>query len=113
MSIKASPHTTITALSRADLARAPGDHASPNHVYLRWRAIAVKTPEQHAGGGPADRCRVLSDDRDSRLKQVGEDEVVESHQRDLAVQFKPAEGAKCAEGDQVLPRDKRGRWARG
>ena len=45
---------------------------------LGWCPIAVEAPEQHLRGGSADSRRVLCDDGDAWLQEIGEQDIVES-----------------------------------
>ena len=53
----------------------------------RRRGVAVESSEQKLGGRAAHRLRILRDDRDRRVEDVGERDVVEADQRDPA--FEP------------------------
>ena len=55
-------------------------------------AVALEAGEDALGGDPADALRVLGDDGDARLEEVGQRHVVEADERGVAV---PAELAEA------------------
>src|SRR5260370_33445759 len=81
-------------------------------MVLRWRPMAIEAAEQHLGGSPSDSGRVLGDDGDAGLEEVGEQDVVEADQGHTRMQSEPSEGAEGPDSNQVLSGEEGGRRVR-
>src|SRR5438067_13042365 len=92
------------------LARAPRYQPRGHDMMLRRCAIAVEASKQRFGSGPPDGCRILCDDGDRRLQEIGKQDLVESDEGDLLMQTEISECAKRSDGDQVLGGKQGGRW---
>ena len=66
---------------------------------LGGRAIAIQAPEQHLRGGAPDGGRVLCDDRDAWLQEIGEQDIVESDQSNTPVKPQATKRPECADGE--------------
>ena len=73
------------------------------------RVVALDAGDETLGRQPTDLIGVLGDDREGRLEQVGEQEVVETHQRDAVLQLALPQGPHHSDSDEVLAREKCGR----
>jgi hypothetical protein len=93
-----------------NLAGAARDQADRDDPMHGRRGVAVETAKELIGGGATDRLRVLGNDGDCGVEQVGQRDVVEADQRDLAFATRPAESVHAADRQQVLPREKSRRW---
>ena len=67
-----------------------------------WRAVAVKTPKEQFGRGATHGRAILGDDRDPRLEQIGQLDVIEADQRDAVVETKPPKCPVSTNRDEVL-----------
>ena len=97
------------AATRADLARSASDQGVRADDLLRRRSIAVEPSEQELRCGPPELGRIVRDDRDGRIEQVGEREVIEPDERDLVLECERAERLDRADREVVLPGDEGGR----
>ena len=59
------------------------------------RGVAVETAEELIGGSATNRLRVLRNDRDRGVEQVGQRDVVEADQRNVAFAIRGALAAMC------------------
>src|SRR5438445_3136360 len=69
---------------------------------VRWRTVAIDPVEEQLRGSPSHGRWILGDDRDARLEEIGEQDVVEPHQRDLRMKPQPAERPARSDRDEVL-----------
>ena len=91
-----APGESVAALNRVrvvpgarELAGAAGNQPRRDDLQACRASIAGDPRKQSPGGEPADRHRILGDDRDARVEQLAEDDVVESHQRYHVMQLEP------------------------
>ena len=94
---------------QVDLARPARDQLHRDDVVHRRRRVAVESSEQKVGRRPADRLRILGDDRDRRVEDVGERDVVEADQRDPAFEPGAPERPDAADREEVLAGEERRR----
>src|SRR5205814_4860655 len=94
---------------RRDLPGTADDEPRRHDLDARGRAVAVEPAEQGLRGQPADRDRILGDDSDARIEEVGERKVVEPDERDIELAALTSECRERADSEDVLGGEDR-RW---
>ena len=87
---------------RGDLARTPRQQPRRHHERLLRSGVAVEAAEEALCREGPDSCRVLGDDGDGRLEQLGEQQVVEPDQGDLVLTSERVQRPDRPQGDEVL-----------
>jgi serine/threonine protein phosphatase PrpC len=82
----------------SDLTRATRDETSRDRVVPRRGLVAVEALEEPSGRRTANAGRVLGNDRDWRVQQIGKREIVKADQCDLSLRTDALQCANDTDG---------------
>src|SRR5262245_39098566 len=109
MSIRPSPQTTTISAPGPDLTRPPWHQPRRDHHVLGWGVVSVEPRKEQPGGGPPQRGWILSDHGDRRIEQVGQLNVIEADECDVAMEPQLLERPHGSDRDEVLRGEERRR----